>query len=159
MKSNAINPLVWIGNEGDNWTDSGKWDDGNGPTAWEDGSKAIFSTPGASAVVNAAVAAPEIVFQANATVGGTASLTLETVVVSNGVSAAINAPTAGTLAKMGEGTLVLGANRTEWTILGGGMLVMDGATVDSSMLALGAYAAKPVVFDYGGQTLAGKWTD
>ena len=159
VKSNAINPLVWIGNEGDNWTGSGKWDDGNGPTAWEDGSTAIFSTHGALAVVNAAVAAPEIVFQANATVGGTASLTLETVVVSNGVSAAINAPTAGTLAKMGEGTLVLGANRTGQTILGEGRLVMDGATADSSKLTLGVYAATPVVFDYGGQTLSGKWTD
>ncbi len=159
VKSNAINPLVWIGNEGDNWTDSGKWDDGNGPTAWEDGSKAIFSTHGASAVVNAAVAAPEIVFRANATVGGTASLAAETIAVSNDVSAAINAPTTGTLAKTGEGTLVLGANRTGQTILGGGMLVMDGATVDSSKLTLGVYAATPVVFDYGGQTLSGKWTD
>ena len=159
VKSSAINPLVWIGNANDNWTDSGKWDDGNGPTAWEDGSKAIFNTSGASTVVNAAVAAPEIVFQANATVGGTANLTVETVAVSNGVSAAINAPTTGTLAKTGDGTLVLGANRTERTIVDEGALAMSGATVASSMLTLGVYAAKPVVFDYGGQTLSGKWTD
>jgi hypothetical protein len=159
VKSSAVRPFVWIGNANDNWTDSGKWDDGNGPTAWEDGSKAIFNTSGASTVVNAAVAAPEIVFQANATVGGTANLTVETVAVSNGVSAAINAPTTGTLAKTGEGTLVLGANRTERTIVDEGALAMSGATVDSSKLTLGVYAAKPVVFDYGGQTLSGKWTD
>ena len=159
VKSSAINPLVWIGNANDNWTDSGKWDDGNGPTTWEDGSNAIFNTPGASAVVNAAVAAPEIVFRANATVGGTANLTVETVAVSNGVSAAINAPTTGVLAKTGEGTLVLGASRTERTIVAEGALAMSRATVGSSKLTLGVYAAKPVVFDYGGQTLAGKWTD
>ena len=159
VKSSAISPLVWIGTANDNWTASGKWDDGNGPTAWENGSKAIFSTPGASAVVNAAVAAPEIVFQANTTVGGAASLAVETIAVSNGVSAAIDAPTTGALAKTGEGTLVLGASRTERTIVDEGALAMSGATVDSSKLTLGAYAAKPVVFDYGGQTLAGKWTD
>ena len=158
VKSSAINPLVWIGNENDNWTDSGKWDDGNGPTAWEDGSKAIFNTPSAVAVVNAAVAAPEIVFRENATVGGTANLTVETVAVSNGVSAAINAPITGTLAKTGEGTLVLGANRTERTIVDEGALAMSGATVDSSKLTLGVYTAKPVVFGYGGQTLSGEWT-
>ena len=159
VKSSAIRPLTWIGNENDNWTDSGKWDDGNGPTAWENGSKAIFNTPSAVAVVDAAVTAHETVFRANATVGGTGNLTAETVVVSNGVSAAINAPTAGALAKTGGGTLVLGANRTERTVVSEGTLAMSGATVDSSKLTLGTYAKKPVVFDYGGQTLSGKWKD
>ena len=159
VKSNAINPLVWIGNANDNWTDSGKWDDGNGPTAWENGSKAIFNTPGAVAVVDDDVTVPEAVFRASATVGGTASLAVESIAVSNGASVAINAPTTGTLAKTGEGTLVLRASRTERTIVAEGALAMSGATVDSSKLTLGAYAEKPVVFDYGGQTLTGKWTD
>ena len=136
-----------------NWGDEDAWTMGGANATWTDGNNAIFATPSASATLDANVAASKVDFRADATVSGSATLTVSEGLVVPDVSAVISAPTAGTLMKTGAGTLTLTQNRTDQTTLSEGTLKMDGATLDATKLTLGTDAAKPVTFDYGGQTL------
>ena len=147
---------VWNGSQDNyNWGDTGAWTKNDAPADWSDGNNAIFSTANATANLAANAAASEVRFRANATVSGSATLTAGKVDVADGVLATISAPTAGSLEKTGAGTLMLGASRTAQTTVSAGTLAMaNGATVDGSKLTFGTDAAKPVVFDYGGQQLA-----
>lgn len=147
---------IWNGS-GANWSDANAWDNANESKAWADGNNAIFDIADATATLtaNASVASVEFSSAATIAAGGTGavSLTAPTVSVAPGVTATISAPTAGSLTKTGAGTLVLGSSRSGATTLAEGTLKMaSGATV--SGLTLGtADSSKPVVFDYGGQTL------
>lgn len=144
---------TWNGT-GTNWGDTGAWTVNSAAADWSDGNNAVFETASATATLAADVSAPEVRFTADATVSGSATLTAAKVDVSSGVTGTISAPTADTLEKTGAGTLTLGASRTAQTTVTEGTLAMaDGATVDASTLTLGTDAAKPVTFDYGGQTL------
>ena len=144
----------WIGytwnGSGTNWGDAGAW---NESSNWADDENAIFNIDGASAVVAEAVTAGSVAFIEGAAVSGSAALTVPEVYVADGKAATISATTSGDLAKSGIGTLTLSQNRTAQTTVEEGTLVMSGATVDPSKLTLGTDAAKPVVFDYGAQTL------
>ena len=145
---------TWNGT-GTNWGDTGAWTKNAVPADWSDGNNAIFGTANATATLADNAAASEVRFTADATVSGSSTLTAAKVMVSDGVSATISAPTAGSLEKTGAGTLTLGASRTEQTTVSAGTLAMaNGATVDGTKLTLGTDTAKPVTFDYGGQTLA-----
>ena len=152
----AQGDYVWNGGSaGSEWTGGSLWMVGGAASAWADGNTAVFETAGDAATLNADVSAAKVDFRANATVGGTATLTVPDVSVASGVSATISAPTAGALTKNGAGALTLGATRTAQTTVEEGALVMaNGATVDSTKLTLGADAAKPVTLDYGGQELS-----
>ena len=142
-----------------NWGDTGAWMKNDAPADWSDGNNAIFSTANATANLAANAAASEVRFTADATVSGSATLTAAKVNVADGVSATISAPTASAIEKTGAGTLTLGASRTDQTTLSEGTLAMaNGATVDSAKLTLGTDAAKPVTFDYGGQTFSADLT-
>ena len=148
---------IWNGN-GTDWSDANAWNNAGEAKAWADGNNAIFSIANATAALTADASAASVVFTSAATIaaGGTgaASLTAPTVSVDPGVSATISAPTAGALAKTGAGTLVLGSSRSDATTLAEGTLKMlPGATVGSLTLGT-ADPEKPVVFDYGGQTLS-----
>ena len=138
---------------GTNWGDAGAWQNAGSAATWANGNNAIFSTANATATVAADVAANTVVFNADATVDGSSTLTVPTVSVASDVSAVISASTAGVLEKTGAGTLTLGSSRTDATTLTEGTLKMSpGATV--SDLTLGTSdPTKPVVFDYGGQRL------
>ena len=149
---------TWNGS-GTNWGDAGAWTLGGNSATWADGNNAIFSTANAAATLAANASAAEVRFTADATVGGSATLTASSVSVDQDVSATISAPTDGAMTKTGEGTLTLAQNRTAQTTLTEGTLVMSGATVDPTKLTLGTDATKSVTFDYGAQTLSGKWTD
>ncbi len=150
---------TWNGTQ-TNWGDADAWTKGGAAATWADGNNAVFDTANAAATLAADASPAKIDFTADATVDGAATLAVSAVSVAQGVTAAISAPTAGSLAKTGTGTLVLGSLRTEQTTVSEGTLAMaDGATVDPAKLALGTDPAKPVVFDYGGQTLSGKWSD
>ncbi|MBQ3808631.1 MAG: endonuclease/exonuclease/phosphatase family protein [Kiritimatiellae bacterium] len=141
---------TWIGAGGDEWSADGNWNDGTGPVTWTVGKTAIFETPGASATLASAETAREVIFRADATVGGAAELTVSSVVVSNGVSAAINAPIASEFVKSGPGTLALGANRSVATTLAEGTLEMaDTTSLDWGTFVFGTAPKRPValVFD------------
>ena len=142
----------WNGN-GSNWSDAGAWTFDNAPTAWSDGVNAVFDIANASATLTADASANTVSFNQPATIAGSSTLTVPTVSVASDVSAVISAPTAGALEKTGAGTLTLGSSRTDATTVTEGTLKMlNGATV--SGLTLGTDdPTKPVVFDYGGQTL------
>lgn len=144
---------TWNGTQ-TNWSDAGAWTKSGASATWADGNNAIFNTSNATAALASDASPAELRFAANAAVSGTATLTVPSVSVLPDVAAAINAPTAGALQKTGAGTLTLGSSRADQTTLSEGTLAMaNGATVDASKLTLGTDAAKPVVFDYGGQTL------
>ena len=153
----AQGDYVWNGGAaGSGWTDGSLWMVGGAASAWSDGNTAVFETAGDAATLNANVSATKVDFRANATVGGTATLTVPDVSVALGASATISAPTAGVLTKNGAGALTLGASRTAQTTVAEGTLKMvNGATLDASKLKLGTDAAKPVTLDYGGLTLTG----
>ena len=145
---------TWNGT-GTNWGDADAWTKSGAAATWADGNNAVFDTANAAATLAADASPAKIDFTADATVDGAATLTASAVSVAQGVTAAISAPTAGSLAKTGAGTLALGASRTEQTTVTEGTLkVLSGATVDPAKLTLGTDAAKPVTFDYGGQTLS-----
>jgi len=147
----AAGNYTWRGT-GTNWGDADAWTFDNAATTWADNNNAIFSTANATATLAADVAANSLAFNANATIGGAATLTVPTVSVAADAAATISAPTAGALEKTGAGTLVLTQNRAAQTTVSGGTLKMDGATV--SALTLGTSdTANAVTFDYGGQTL------
>lgn len=147
---------IWNGS-GTNWSDVDAWNNADEDKAWADGNIAVFNAATATATLTANASAASVVFASAATIAaggtGTASLTAPTVSVAPDVTATISAPTAGALTKTGAGTLVLGSSRPATTLLAEGTLKMaSGATV--SGLTLGtADSSKPVVFDYGGQTL------
>ena len=146
---------TWNGSQS-NWGDTGAWTKNGDATTWSDGNNAVFGMANATATLTANAAASEVRFTADATVfgSGSAALTALKVNVAEDVAATISAPTSGSLEKTGEGTLTLGASRTAQTTVSAGTLAMaNGATVDGSKLTLGTDAAKPVVFDYGGQQL------
>ena len=149
--------FVWNGS-GANWSDANAWNNAGEAKAWADGNNAIFGIANATATLTANASAASVVFTSAATIaaGGTgaASLTASTVSVDPGVTATISAPTAGALAKTGAGTLVLGSSRSDATTLAEGTLKMlPDATVNGLTLGT-ADPEKPVVFDYGGQTLS-----
>jgi len=151
---------TWKGSQS-NWGDENAWTKGGADATWADGNNAIFATPSATASLSANATANKVSFTADATVSGSATLTAFKVNVYDGVSATISAPTAGTLEKIGAGTLTLGASRTDQTTLSEGTLALtagnDAITVAN--LTLGTDAAKPIALDYGGNTLSAKWTD
>ncbi len=144
---------TWNGTQ-TNWGDTDAWTKGGAVATWADGNNAIFNTANAEATLAADASPAKIEFAANATVDGTATLTVPVVSSVPDISATISAPTAGLLAKTGAGTLTLGSSRTEQTTVSEGTLAMAaGATVDPTKLTLGTDSATPVTFDYGGQTL------
>lgn len=146
---------IWAGAAGVSaaWS-GGNWDDGD---VFQDGNDAVFETSGAIAEVDADYTAFSLTFSENATLAGTGRLSVPTVTVGAGKTASISGPLAGAVDKTGAGTLVLGSSRSETTTLTEGTLAMaNGATVvpTDAKLKLGTDAAKPVVFDYGAQTLS-----
>ena len=149
---------VWNGgSSGDGWRTDGHWSKNNVAGDWYDSTAAVFESAGDAATVDVDVAAASVTFRADATVGGAATLTVPEVAVSSGVSAAINAPTAGALTKIGAGTLTLGASRTDATTLSEGTLVMSGSgtTLDWTKLTQGTDVAKPVTLKFDdGATIA-----
>ena len=119
---------VWNGGaSGDSWKTAGAWTKNGTAGDWHDQVEAVFATAGDAADVDSAVAAASLTFRADATVTGTATLAASSVVVSNGVSATISAPTAGALEKTGPGTLTLGSSRTAATTLSDGTLALAGS--------------------------------
>lgn len=149
---------VWNGgNSGAGWRTDGKWSKNGTPGNWYDSTAAVFANAGDSATVDSAVTAASVTFGANATVGGAASLTAPLIVVSNGVSATIAAPTAGPLVKEGKGTLTLSSSRSAATDIAEGTLVMSGSgtTLDWADVTLGTVAGKTAVLKFtDGATLA-----
>ena len=155
---------VWNdGASGLSWRTSGKWSKNGVAGDWYDSTAAAFTNAGDKVTVDAAVAAASVTFRADATVEGSATLTVPLVAVSNGVSARIDAPTAAPMGdvfvKGGPGTLTLGASRTDSTVVADGTLAMvNGATLDGTKLSLAPDPEKPVVLDLGGGTLGGNPT-
>ena len=149
---------VWNGgNSGAGWRTDGKWSKNGTPGNWYDSTAAFFRNAGDSATVDANVTAASVTFGANATVGGAASLTAPLIVVSNGVSATIAAPTAGPLVKEGQGTLTLSSSRSAATDIAEGTLVMSGSgtTLDWADVTLGTVAGKTAVLKFtDGATLS-----
>ena len=152
---------VWNdGASGAGWRTAGKWSKNGVAGDWYDSTAAVFGNAGDAATINADVTAASVTFRANATVGGTATLTVPLVAVSNDVAARIDAPTAAPVGsvfvKTGAGTLTLGASRTDATVVAEGTLAMaNGATLDGTKLTLGTDAAKTVALDLGAGTLNG----
>ena len=148
---------VWNdGNSGMGWKDAGKWSKNGEPGDWHDSTAAVFANAGDAVAVDSAVTAASVTFRANATVGGTAALTVPEISVRNGVSATVNAPTAGALVKKDPGTLTLGAARTDQTTLSEGTLVMsgEGTTLDWTKFTFGTDPLKPVTLKFeNGATL------
>ena len=144
-----------------NWSDADAWTLGGASATWTDGNNAIFSTPNATASLAANASAAEVRFTADATVSGSATLAVSSVSVASDVSATISAPTDGAMTKTGAGTLTLGAARSAQTTITEGTLALTAGdnAITVANLTLGTDATKPVTFDYGGNTLSGKWTD
>ena len=149
---------VWNdGASGESWLTTGKWSKNGVAGDWYGSTAAVFANAGDKATVDSAVTAGSVIFRANATVDGSAALTVPVIAVSNGVSAAINAPLAGTVEKIGAGTLTLSQSRTEKTVVTEGALVMSGAgaTIPWDSVLLGTEAGKTAVLKFeNGATLA-----
>ena len=149
----VVEDYTWNSSQS-NWGDPDAWIKDEVYATWTDSNNAYFTTANASAAVTAPVIARKIEFSANGRITGSSTITAAEVSVTPGVSATISAPTAGQLTKTGTGSLTLGANRTDATMLSEGTLAFAaGATVDPEKLVVGMDAEKPVTFDYGGQTL------
>ena len=148
-------PQTWTGAAETSAAWSGNnWDAGE---AFDDGNDAVFATDGAISEVDADFSAYTLSFNENASLTGTGTLTVPTITVTEGKRASIAGPLAGAIEKTGAGTLTLGSSRSGATTLSEGTLVMaPGATL--AALTLGTDAAKPVTFDYGGQTYATSFT-
>ncbi len=135
---------TWSGNN---------WDAGE---AFDDGNDAVFAMDGAIAEVDDDFSAYTLTFNDNAVLTGTGTLTVPTITVAEGKAASIAGPLAGAIEKTGAGTLTLGSSRAGTaTTLTEGTLV---ANAPVGTLTLGTDAAKPVTFDYGGQTYATSFT-
>ena len=159
IKVHYVAPAVDLGWNGGNaaWATANAWTNATGTAkTWTDGNYAVFAT-GDTVTLGADVAAISATFNADATIAaGGGTLTVPVVDVGSGVSATIAAPTAGALEKTGAGTLTLGSSRADTaTTLTEGTLV---ANAPVGTLTLGTDAAKPVTFDYGGQTYATSFT-
>ena len=142
---------VWNGGAaGADWTAAGKWSKGGVAGDWYNSTHAVFANAGDKTTLNADVTAADVTFRADAEVlAGGGTLTVPTVIVSNGVSATILAPTAGPLVKSGEGTLTL-ESRSDTTVLSEGTLAVSGTTsLDWTKLTLGTDAGKPVTLRMG----------
>jgi autotransporter-associated beta strand protein len=141
---------VWNdGASGASWKTAGKWSKNGVPGNWYDSTVSVFATDGDAVQVDSAVTAASIEFRGNATVNGSATLTVPTVTVAEGKVASIAGPTAGVLEKTGAGALTLGSSRTDTTTLSEGTLI---ANAPVGTLVFGT--ANPVTFDYVGQTLS-----
>ena len=149
---------VWNdGASGASWRATGKWSKNGVAGDWYDSTAAVFANADDKATVDSAVTAATVTFRANATVDGSAMLTVPVIAVSNGVSATINAHLAGTIEKIGTGTLTLSQSRTEQTGVTDGTLVMSGAgtTIPWDDVLLGTEAGKTAVLKFeNGATLA-----
>ncbi len=147
--------LIWNGEDTANWNATDKsWLCNGAPSAWYDHNNAVFNADGAKATLTEPAAPDALVFSQSATVAGSATLTVPTVSVAEGVAATITAPTDGELTKTGEGSLTLGSSRTEQTTLSEGTLAMaSGATLDVTKLTLGTDPTKPVSLNLGGATI------
>ena len=144
--------LTWNGGAAANWnTTDASWLYNNADSVWYDHNNAIFNTADAIATLTADATANSLTFTQNATVAGSATLTVPTVSVAADVSATISAPTAGALAKIGAGTLTLTENRTDAaTTLSEGTLELSGtASLDWTKFTFGTDAAKPVTLEFG----------
>ena len=141
-------PQTWAGASEVSATWGGNnWDAG---VAFDDGNDAVFATDGAIAEVDADYSAYTLTFNDNAALTGTGTLTVPTITVAEDKTASIAGPLAGPIEKIGTGTLTLGSSRTGMTTtLSEGTLV---ANAPVGTLVLGTDTAKPVTFDYGGQT-------
>ena len=153
IKVHYVAPAVDLGWNGGNaaWATANAWTNATGTAkTWSDGNYAVFAT-GDTVTLGADVAAVSVTFNADATIAaGDGTLTVPVVDVGSGVLATIAAPTAGALEKTGTGTLTLGSTREGTaTTLTEGTLV---ANAPVGTLTLGTDAAKPVTFDYEGQT-------
>ena len=145
------------GASGASWRATGKWSKNGVAGDWYDSTAAVFANADDKATVDSAVTAATVTFRANATVDGSAMLTVPVIAVSNGVSATINAHLAGTIEKIGTGTLTLSQSRTEQTGVTDGTLVMSGAgtTIPWDDVLLGTEAGKTAVLKFeNGATLA-----
>ena len=143
---------VWNGgSSGASWKTSGNWSKNGVPGNWYDSTRAVFDHDGDAASVDSAVTAASVTFRANATVSGSAALAASEIVVLNGVSATVSAPTAGVIEKTGPGTLTLLQDRTDAaTTLSEGTLALAGtASLDVSRFTLGTDSAKPVTLRIG----------
>ena len=149
---------VWNGgSSGASWKASGNWSKNGAPGNWYDSTRAVFEHDGDAASVDSAITAASVTFRADATVSGSAALAASEIVVSNGVSATVSAPTAGVIEKTGPGTLTLSQDRTDAaTTLSEGTLALAGtAALDWSKFTFGTDASKPVTLRVGeGATLA-----
>lgn len=129
------------------WTAAGKWSKGGVAGDWFNSTHAAFANPGDKATLSNDVTAVDVTFRADAEVlAGGGTLTVPAVIVSNGVAAAIAAPTAGPLTKDGAGTLTLATSRlTDETVLSEGTLAFSGtASINWTKLTFGTDPAKPV---------------
>ena len=144
--------FTWNGGAAANWnTTDALWLCNSAASVWYDNNNAIFNTADATVTLTADAEANSLAFNQNATVAGSATLTVPTVSVVADVSATISAPTAGALAKIGAGTLTLTENRTDAaTTLSEGTLALSGtASLDWSKFTFGTDPAKPVTLDFG----------
>ena len=142
---------VWNdGASGASWHTNGKWTKNGVAGDWYDSTAAVFANAGDAVTVDADVTAASVTFRADATVDGTAALTVPVVAVSNNVSATINAPIAGVLEKTGTGTLTLGTSRTAQTDITEGTLVMsgDGTTIPWDSVVLGTEVGKTAIMKF-----------
>ena len=156
IKVHYVAPADDLGWNGGNaaWAAANAWTNATGTAkTWNDGNYAVFEDA-STVTLGADASALSATFNADATIAaGGGTLTVPAVTVASGVTATINAPTAGALEKDGAGTLTLGSSRSGATTLSEGTLVMaPGATL--ATLTLGTDATKPVTFDYGGGTYA-----
>ena len=129
------------------WTAAGKWSKGGVAGDWFNSTHAAFANSGDKATLSTDVTAVDVTFRADAEVlAGGGTLTVPTVIVSNGVAAAIAAPIAGPLTKDGAGTLTLATSRmTDETVLSEGTLAFSGtASINWTKLTFGTDPAKPV---------------
>ena len=129
------------------WTAAGKWSKGGVAGDWFNSTHAAFANSGDKVTLSNDVTAVDVTFRADAEVlAGGGTLTVPTVIVSNGVAAAIAAPIAGPLTKDGAGALTLATSRmTDETVLSEGTLAFSGtASIDWTKLTFGTDPAKPV---------------
>ena len=149
---------AWKGSQ-TNWGAANAWTVGGVDSTWADGNNAVFSAPGSEAVLASAATAYEVRFEADATISGASALSATRIDVAQDVTATVSTPIAGAVEKAGAGTLAISQSRAgKSTTVSEGTLVMTGGIAVGS-LTLGTDPMKPVVLDYGGQTLSGAWTD